>query len=74
MQKKKKKAVCEFGNIEVKIIDTSLEKVMTLVSKLPRKSVTGDICGGIALLGKKKRMLLKTEISTRDCRPIDSVS
>lgn len=47
---------------------------MTLVSKLPRKSVTGDICGGIALLGKKTRMLLKTEISTRDCRPIDSVS
>lgn len=50
----RKNVVHEFCNLQVKIIDTSLGKVLPLVTEPPDKNITGHIWMESAVLGKKK--------------------
>lgn len=62
----RKNVVHEFCNLQVKIIDTSLGKVLPLVTEPPDKNIIGHIWMESAVLGKKTRGLLKIKQGTNN--------
>lgn len=54
-------SVCEFGNMQVKIVYTSFEKVLPFFYLNFQESFLSGICGGVTFLGEKINVVWKIQ-------------